>query len=102
MENSIGSKITSNNKKVKISNPQIKIAKQQRKKDKCNFTQACKNNDIDKQQMKDKYIESQKTVRQLIEKQHRETIKQTADKLIREGAAKSNTFWKTRKNHEPQ
>ena len=97
MENSIGSKITSNNKKVKISNPQIKIAKQQRKKDKCNFTQACKNNDIDKQQMKDKYIESQKTVRQLIEKQHRETIKQTADKLIREGGAKSNTFWKTRK-----
>ena len=31
MENSIGSKTTSNNKKVKISNPQIKIAKQQRK-----------------------------------------------------------------------
>ena len=39
----------------------------------------------------------QKTVRHLIGKQHRETIKQTADKLIREGGANSNTFWKTRK-----
>ena len=53
--------------------------------------------------MKDKYIESQKTVRHLTEKQHRETIKQTADQIIREGGANSNTFWKTRKkNHEPQ
>ena len=43
------------------------------------------------------YIESQKTVTHLIETQHRESIKQTADKLIREGGANSNTFLKTRK-----
>ena len=93
MENSIGSKITNNNRQAKISNPQIKIAKQ-RKQDQCKFTQACKNNYLDKQ-MKDQYIESQKTVRHIIEKQYRESIKQTSDQLIREGGNPGN-------NHEPQ
>ena len=97
LEKSIGSKIVNNNRKIKICNPQIKAAKEQRKQDKYKFTQACNNNDTNKHQLKCIYIESQKTVRHLIEKQHRESIKQTADKLIREGGANSNTFWKTRK-----
>ena len=105
MEKSIGSKIVNNNRKIKICNPQIKAAKEQRKQHKYKFTQACNNNDTNKHQLKCIYIESQKTVRHLIEKQHRESIKQTADKLIREGGANSNTFWKTRKrimNHNNQ
>ena len=42
MENSIGSTIVNNNIQIKICNPQIKAAKEQRKQDKYKFTQACK------------------------------------------------------------
>ena len=75
MENSIGSNIVNYTEKMKICNHQIKAAQEQGKQDKYKFTQACKNNDTNKHLLKCKYIESQKTVRHLIEKQHRISIK---------------------------
>jgi hypothetical protein len=47
--------------------------------------------------LKTQYIESQKKVRHLIEKQNQENMRQTVNQIIKDGGAKSNTFWRTRK-----
>ena len=45
LENTIGSRTIKTNRKVKITNPEIKEAKASRKKHKHNFNAACRNND---------------------------------------------------------
>jgi len=97
LEATIGSTVVRCNNKIKITNPQIKAAKEERKRRKRDFNQACKSNNSNKTQMKTQYIESQKMVRHLIEKQNQENIRQTVNQIIKDGGANSNTFWRTRK-----
>ena len=48
-------------------------------------------------QIKTTYMNSQKHIRALIEEQHRVNMRQRINKIITEGGANSNTFWKLRK-----
>ena len=76
---------------------EIISAKEERKMHKTNFTLACRHNTQNKNLMKTIYIDSQKTVRNLIQNHQKQTLRKTADKIIKEGGSKSNNFWRTRK-----
>ena len=93
----MGSITSKTNQKHKITNPQIKQAKLENKKHKRNFNEACREKSENIIQLKTTYMNSQKNIRALIEEQHRANMRQRINKIITEGGANSNTFWKLRK-----
>ena len=97
MEKTIGSRTIKTNNKTKISNPRIKQAKKERKDQKQLFQKACKEDYNDKEEKMKKYINSQKTVKTLIEEQLKANTLTKVNRIIKEGGANSNTFWKIRK-----
>ena len=82
----IGEKITNKERKTRITNPLIKKAKMERKTLKIKFNMACKDHSNDKAQRKQAYVDSQKTVRTLIEEQVRLNTKKIVEQITRGGS----------------
>ena len=87
------------NKKYRITNEQIKTAKLVKKAAKAKFQTACRkaDNSEEKIETKNDYILTQTNLRHLIEIEHTKQQELRVNKLIEEGGANSNTFWKIRK-----
>ena len=81
------------NRKVKITNPEIKEAKASRRKHKHNFNAACRNNNPKKTQYQKQYQASQRDVANLIEEETKKSNTKKVSKIIKEGGgANSNLF----------
>ena len=90
-----GKKTTGNITKQKES-MELKEARQKKKKARKDFENAIRNkHEINKNL--DIYKETQKHVRDIIEKERSEDIKNKYDKIIQEGGIKSQYFWKARR-----
>ena len=99
LKNEVGKNNIEVNKKYRISNEQIKIAKLEKKTAKAKFQMACRkaDNPEEKIETKNDYILTQTNLRHLIEIEHTKQQKLRVNKLIEEGGANSNSFWKIRK-----
>ena len=97
LETKIGSNKIQTNQKHKITNPQIKEAKAEKKRLRNDFNKACKENSSNKNETKIQYLISQTKVRNLMEQQQRHNVAQTVNQIIQEGGANSKTFWTIRK-----
>ena len=97
LKTTIGSTVISTNKREKITNPQIKEAKEKRREYKKQFEQACKERKDCKAELKNNYIDSQQNVKNLIRKQIQDTTKVKVNQIIKEEGANSKTFWNIRK-----
>ena len=75
----------------------IKEAREKRRQKKKEYNEACKNNREDKRERLADYLKSQHELRQAIENQNRDNTQKTIEKIIEEGGAKSQNFWKIRR-----
>ena len=92
----LGNKTT--NKKGRKKSEALKTAYQEKKKSKTAFKYAIKNKKQDIKQKLEEYITRQKNIREIIEEEERKALEEKFNLFIKEGGAKSQTFWKIRKS----
>ena len=63
----------------------------------CQFKQAIRNNQSNKNEILQQYVQTQKELKEHIERDLQETTRQIANRLVKEGGVKSALFWKLRK-----
>ena len=97
MEKTIGKKtITIGNHKQKESS-HTKILRETKKLKKKTFQLEIKTDGANKEKTLKEYINSQQKLKESINKDRRESTKETIKKLSKQGGTKSNLFWKLRK-----
>ena len=98
LANTIGEITINTNSKRKVNNDEIKQAKAKRKTKKKIYQQACMTGNIEYiKDTKDQYVKAQRKVSELIKKETNKRTTQLIDKIVTEGGANSNTFWRIRK-----
>ena len=94
LENTIGSKVITIGKYKERSNPIVKTAREEKKKARREFSEACRNNRDDKQEKLGTYLRKQRELREKIEQQHQTNTERAIQQIIDEGGKKSQNFWK--------
>ena len=95
---SIGRATITTGRERKCNSVEVKEAKQYKKLMRKQFNEACKGKNVNKiNEVKAKYIESQKIHRKEIENAMRVNTNETLQKLITNGNIDMNEFWKVRK-----
>ncbi len=76
---------------------EVKQAKRRRNTARKEFENAIKTKQSEINETKQRYIEKQKALRKIIEREQKEELETTLNSIINEGRVKSQSFWKARR-----
>ena len=100
MRETVGETKITTNKNKKKENEEVKRLREEKKEAKKAFQYSCKNNTNNKIETKTRYIESQKALRDAIERANNEETKKKMEELAQEGGTNSTRFWKMKQTME--